>query len=153
MKYIIIAGVVIVLGFLIALQFIPLGIEPLTEVYFENHTKLPNVIFLNKTYNFTFTVHNLEYMPMDYKYNIDAEFLGGNFNMDSGTFSLQNNESTQITENFQFHDHFEKAKIRIEISRLKDNPLQRDPNLKNQTIDIHFWIEEYVPTKIIITPD
>jgi hypothetical protein len=146
MKYILIAAAVIIAIFIVALQFIPIGIEPLTEVYFENHTQLPNVIFLNTPYDFSFTVHNLEYIPMNYSYNVTAEYLGNLIPVESGKFSLENNQTTTINESFEFSGKFQRAKIQIVISRDFENTLQKDPNLKNQTIDIHFWVNEYIPT-------
>jgi len=141
MKYVIIAGIVILIGFIIALQFIPIGIEPLTEVYFENHTSLPNVVFLNQTYNFTFTIHNLEYREMNYTYNITAEYLSRLYHMDEGNFSLNNNESISISEGFYFTNGFNRAKINIYV--IKDN---------NETIDLHFWIQEYAGGIAITLP-
>ena len=73
MKYIIIAGVVILVAFLIVLSFIPLGIEPLTELYIENHTELPKNVYLNKTYNFSFTANNLEYQDVEYEYTANKQ--------------------------------------------------------------------------------
>ena len=67
MKTVVIGGVAILAVFLLVLLFIPLGIEPLTEVYFENHTTLPAYLFLDKPYNFSFTIHNLEYQEMKLK--------------------------------------------------------------------------------------
>ena len=72
MKTVFIAGIVLLGIFLFVLAFIPLGIEPLTEVYFENHTALPAYLFLDKPYNYSFTVHNLEYQEMKYYYSVDA---------------------------------------------------------------------------------
>jgi len=79
MKKVLIAGILIIIGFLVALSFIPLGIEPLTEVYFENHTELPKHLFLNQSYDFTFTVHNLEEQDMNYEYIIESYDENGDF--------------------------------------------------------------------------
>ena len=177
MKYIIGAGVLILIGFLVALQFIPIGIEPLTEVYFENHTKLPANVFLNRSYNYTFTVHNLEYRTMNYQYNItevfggqiieelttDLENITSNVTgitvsdlrnitrpvfrtpviaIKSGNFTLDNNQSISLFENFSFSRRFDRAQIVINIT--KDN---------NESIDIAFWVDEIVPVKITIEKD
>jgi hypothetical protein len=153
MKYVLIAGIVIIGIFLIALQFIPIGKEPLTELYFENHTSLPNVLFENKTYNFTFTAHNLEYQEMDYTYNVTIEFYGKTFPMDTGNFTLKDNESVSVTESFTYTGNFERAKINVDLVKNTFNPLQRDPNLINKSIDIDFWVQEYATTKIVRLPD
>lgn len=162
MKKLFIAGIVILTIFLIVLSFIPLGIEPLTEVYFENHTKLPTYLFLDKPYNYSFTVHNLEYQKMRYYYNVsafneDGEFL---YEMDSGNFILENNETKTIFEDFSYSEHFERTKIVVNIE--KDLSLETpefkkklwwpDPNYP-MDIDIHFWIEEITGPTITFTDD
>ncbi len=162
MKTVFIGGIVLLGIFLFVLSFIPLGIEPLTEVYFENHTKLPVYLFLNKPYNYSFTVHNLEYQKMRYTYTIDAFDEENNllYNMDKGEFILENNESKTIQEQFVMKEHFNRTKIIVNVS--KDLSLETpkfkkklwwpDPNYP-MNIDIHFWIEEVEGTTITIIKD
>ncbi len=142
MKYVLIAGGVIVAIFIIALMQIPIGIEPLTEVYFENHTSLPGNIFLNRNYNFTFTVHNLEYREMNYAYDMNIEYGNKSGTVNSGSFVLENNGSISFTKSFSFTEPFNRAKIQTVVK--KDN---------NETIDIHFWVNEIVPIRITIIKD
>ena len=160
MKYVLIAGIGIVIIFLAVLSFIPIGIEPLTEVYFENHTKLPKYLFTDRDYNFTFTVHNLEYQKMQYNYKITGEDENTLIEFDSGEFVLENNESISIFQSFSLDKGFDKMKIKTEIEKTKlETPEFEtklwwpDPNLENITIDIHFLVEEIKPIEIIITPD
>jgi hypothetical protein len=162
MKAILIAGIIIVGIFLFVLAFIPLGIEPLTEVYFENHTALPAYLFLNQTYNYSFTVHNLEYQEMRYTYSIDAYDENDSllYNMDFDEFILLDNESKTIDEQFIMNEHFNRTKIVVNVA--KDLSLETpsfkkklwwpDPNYP-MSIDISFWIEEITGPQIIITPD
>ena len=151
MKTIVIGAVIILTIFLVVLSYIPLGIEPLTELYFENHTELPKYLFLNKPYNFTFTIHNLEYQKMRYNYSIDAYDENETFlyNLDSGDFILENNETETIYKEFTKKEHFPRTKVLISIS--KDLSLETpefkkklwwpDPNYP-MDISIHFWTEE-----------
>ena len=44
--------------------------ETFTELYFENHTQLPNKIIGWNKYTFSFTIHNLEDKDMEYPYSI-----------------------------------------------------------------------------------
>jgi hypothetical protein len=127
--------------FLVILSFIPRGIEPLTEVYFENHTKLPANVFLNRDYNFSFTVHNLEYEDVNYRYSVKAEYNETSVDIDSGGIFLANNESKSIYESFSFKEHFSRAKVEVIVS-------------KNETdsIDIHFWVDEITGPTLTITP-
>jgi len=161
MKYIIIAGIAILAIFLAVLYFIPLGIEPLTELYLENHTELPKNVFLNKTYNFSFATHNLEYQDVEYNYTVEAFDINNTllFEIDKGKFSLADNESKTISENYKFLNGFNRAKIEVKIYKnlIGEPEFKRklwwpDPNYPME-IDIHFWVDEIVPTKIIITPD
>lgn len=161
MKYIIISGIAIVAVFLAVLSFIPLGIEPLTELYIENHASLPKNVFLGKIYNFSFTTHNLEYQDVEYNYTVKAYDANNTlmFEIDKGRFTLSNNESETITENYGFDNPFERAKIEVIITKnligtpeFKRKLWWPDPNYPYE-IDIHFWVDEIIQTKIIITED
>ena len=161
MKYILIAGIVIVLVFLGVLYFIPLRIEPLTELYLENHTSLPINVYLNKAYNFSFTTHNLEYQDVEYNYSIEALDVNNTllFKIDEGKFTLANNESKIVSENYIFNNPFNRAKIQVKIAKnlIGEPEFKRrlwwpDPNYPIE-IDIHFWVDEIVKPTIIITPD
>ena len=144
------------------LAFIPLGIEPLTEVYFENHTALPAYLFLDKPYNYSFTVHNLEYQEMKYYYSVDAYDENNTllYNMDNGEIHLYNNESKTINEQFIMKESFERTQIVVNVSKdlslerpkFKDKLWWPDPNYP-MNIDLHFWVEEVEGTKITIIPD
>ena len=156
MKVIVISAIVILGVFLAVLSQIPLGIEPLTELYFENHTELPKHIFLDKDYGFIFTMRNLEYRDMDYEYTISAgdEILG------TGVVPLKHEEQESVSHTFAFGEHFEKSKISIEITKV---PTGEEPKFKSklwwpdpnypEKIDIHFWVEEIVGPTITIVPD
>lgn len=151
MKYIIISGIVILAVFITILVMIPKGIEPLTEVYFENHTSLTKYTFLNATHNFTFTVHNLEYTPMEYEYVIEAIDQNDSvlFEIERKMLVLLDNQSITLNRNFTFDKPFGRAKINIELNKItsgNDINAQRqfwwkDENYPN-TINIHFWVEE-----------
>jgi hypothetical protein len=147
MKYVLIAGIILLGAFLFVLAFIPLGIEPLTEVYFENHTKLPVYIFLDKPYNFTFTVHNLEYQRMRYEYTVDVfdendTFM---FNIDKNEFILEDNQSVSVGERLIMDNKFQRAKIVVNVTKdlsLEEPAFKKklwwpDPNYP-MNIDIHF---------------
>ena len=84
MKYVFAAGVIILAIFLGVLSQIPLGIEPLTELYFDNHTGLPSSVSLNKIYDFAFTTNNLEYQDMRYYYNISVFDVNNSFVKNKG---------------------------------------------------------------------
>lgn len=157
MKKVLIAGIIILIGFIVVLQFIPLGIEPLTELYFENHTKLPKYIFPGREYNFSFTIHNLEYQDMGYDYSVDA-YKGNEFwyNLDSGRVFIGDNESATLGGEFVLNKGFDRARIQINIEKdhldivpdFKKKLWWPDPNYPD-SVDIHFWVEEIVGATII----
>ena len=160
MKYVAIAAAVILALFLIVLSQIPLGLEPLTEVYLENHTDLIKNAYLHKLYNFSFTTHNLEYQDVEYNYTVNAYDVNGTFmfNFDKGNFTLTNNETKTILVPYIFSQHFNRSQIQVEITKnlIGEPEFKRkfwwpDPNYP-YNIDVHFWVDEYVPTQIIITP-
>ena len=61
--------------------------ETFTELYFENHLTLPAKIKPKETYNFTFTIHNLENRDMDYSYRIYKEIPDQKITVDEGKFA------------------------------------------------------------------
>lgn len=161
MKYIIIAGVLIILVFLGVLHYIPIGIEPLTELYIENHTDLPQNVFLNKSHNFSFTTHNLEYQVVDYEYTINAYDVNGTLisNIGYGEFALGNNYSQTINSEYVFNKPFDRAEIEVKIYKnligtpeFKRKLWWPDPNYPME-IEVHFWVDEIVQTRITITED
>jgi hypothetical protein len=151
MKWVLVGGIVILAAFLVVLSFIPLGIEPLTEVYFENHTELPSTVLLYKEYNFSFTTHNLEYQKMGYNYTINAYNENDTllFSIDSGNFVLEDNETKTISEKFTMRNRFKRARIAIDIKKddlgivpdFKKKLWWPDPNYPTE-IDVHFWVDE-----------
>lgn len=162
MKWVLIGGIAILAIFLFVLSFIPLGIEPLTELYFENHTALPANIFLNKPYNFSFTVHNLEYQKMGYNYTVNAYDENETllFKLGSGNIVLEENETKTIFENFSMKKKFGRMRINVVIEKddlgivpdFKKKLWWPDPNYPT-SIDIHMWVKEISGTTITIIPD
>jgi len=127
MKYVLIGGVIILAVFFIVLSKIPIGIEPLTELYFNNHTNLPSTIEPSKAYSFSFTINNLEYKNMTYNYVIIAEYDNKSTNIDNKYVALVNNQSVSIPETFLIPENFTRAKILVTIKG-------------SQTID--FWVNQ-----------
>ncbi len=162
MKKVIIAGIVILVIFLAVLSQIPLGIEPLTEVYFENHTELPKHIFLNKDYGFSFTMHNLEEQDMNYEYIIEVFDEEDNllFEIGKNEFFLANEEYITFNPVFRFKESFDRARINVNVVKkpgeeepwFKKKLWWDDPNYPLE-INIHLWVEEIVGTTITITDD
>ena len=157
MRSVLVAGILIVAGFLVVLSFIPLGIEPLTELYFENHAGLRANIFHSTLYNFSFTIHNLEYQGMAYNYTVGAFDVEGNLikAIDRGRITLGDNESRTVFEEYNLAKGFGRARVEVLIEKddlgvvpeFKTKLWWPDPNYPTK-IDIHFWVDEVVPVTI-----
>ena len=154
-------GILVLLGiFILILQFIPLGIEPLTELYFENHTGLRANSFPNTAYPFTFTIHNLEYQDMAYNYTIQVFDVNSTLisTLDTGRIYLTDNETKSISRFYIFPKGFNRYQIKITIEKdhlgttpdFKTKLWWQDPNYP-YTIDIHFWTDEVTGPIIIFT--
>ncbi len=151
MKAIIISAVIIITIFLITLSYIPIGIEPLTEVYFENHTQLPSNINLNTSYNYAFTINNLEHQKMRYIYNITAIDENNTIikQLNTNELILEHNKSQTIQQSILFNQEIPRTKIKIEVTKdlsletpeFKNKLWWPDPNYPTK-IDIHFWIQQ-----------
>jgi len=160
MKYIFMSGVLILAGFLVALSYIPRGIEPLTEVYIENHEELPRNVYLNKTYGFYFTINNLEYQDVEYEYAIQALNEQGEVISEIGTgkVTLSHEQSETIYQEYSFKEPFDRAKIQVTVKKtfIGEPEFKKKlwwPGEQVEEIKVHFWVEEIVQTKIIITDD
>jgi len=127
MKYVLIGAAVIVVVFLFVLSKIPIGIEPLTELYFDNHTNLPSEVEPNKIYDFSFTINNLEYQNMTYNYIANVKYGNVSSFIDIDNVTLENNQSISIPETFLIPENFTRAEIIVTIKN-------------NQSI--HFWVNQ-----------
>ncbi|MBR9705433.1 hypothetical protein GOV14_00195 [Candidatus Pacearchaeota archaeon] len=157
MKYVIIFAMIIVAIFLVILVQIPKGIEPLTEVYFEEHSELPKHIFANQTYNFSFTIKNQEYDDIDYVYNITVADASKGYDLEKGQIMLKDKQSKTFFQEFKFERGFERARITVNIKKQNKPKIDSmfwwpDPNYPTE-VNIHFWVEEITGPVIIIEGD
>ncbi len=151
MKYVFAGGIVILVIFLGVLSQIPLGIEPLTEVYFEDHLGLPSVVKAGEIEEFYFTVNNLEYQDMRYWYNVSVFDVDGDFVkvVDYGSFDIGHNETWTLNERVLFDSDFGRERVEVMVKKDHKNIAPEfktklwwpDPNYPER-IDIHFWVDE-----------
>ncbi|MBU1130212.1 hypothetical protein KKE45_02720 [Patescibacteria group bacterium] len=66
--------------------------ETFTELYFENHTELPEKIVSGQLYPFSFTIHNLENNDMLYPYTVSLQREGVNLVVEEGIVDLKSNQ-------------------------------------------------------------
>lgn len=108
--------------------------ETFTELYFEDHLKLPKKAVSGRDYSFRFTIHNLENKDINYQYEMHIEVDGEKQLLDKNYVFINNNEYKTILESVILKQPLKKAKIAINLIN------------KNQQID--FWIEGSAPTVI-----
>ena len=99
--------------------------ETFTELYFENHLKLPSTVKVGEKYTFSFTVHNLEYKTRSYPYEVYLDTNGQNQYIEKSSFILKQNSYKTIIENFSVNLATKSAVV---VSLIN----------KNQSID--FWV-------------
>lgn len=71
--------------------------EPLTELYFTDHSTLPLFYWVGHPQTVSFATHNLEYRTVTYHYQILQSSDDGSSKAElaSGNFTLQHNQSTK----------------------------------------------------------
>lgn len=106
--------------------------ETLTELYFENHLKLPAYLNNTKPYTFSFTIHNLEYKTMTYHYQVTAEASDSATVWDDGTVTIPHDVKQTITESVADKLPAQRTKVVI--------------NLVDQNQPIHFWMDVWKPS-------
>ncbi|MEX0616717.1 MAG: hypothetical protein WD231_02790 [Candidatus Woykebacteria bacterium] len=102
--------------------------ETFTELYFENHTKLPHKFDPITKQSFSFTIHNLEYKDMTYSYEVYLLASVSAQTIDKGTIKLSQNGNKTINENVVLNSNIGRAKVVV--------------NLTNKNQQINFWIGE-----------
>jgi hypothetical protein len=100
--------------------------ETFTELYFNDHLKLPSTVKTGDKYSFEFTVHNLEYKTIKYPYEVYVSVNSVKQNVDKNIFSLKQNEYKIIKENFTVNVATRSAVV---------------INLINKKQQIDFWVE------------
>lgn len=74
---------------------------PITELYFNNHTHLPNIVDPRKQNQFQFTIHNLENKDIYYQYEVFIAAPGENDRViDTNKVFVKKNASKTIDEEF-----------------------------------------------------
>jgi len=103
--------------------------ETFTELYFEDHSSLPDKVTLFKENNFKFTIHNLENKDMEYKYEIYVDMTKEKKRMiDKGSVLIKKNEYKTISEEFTITIPIQRVKVAV--------------NLISKNQQIHFWMGE-----------
>lgn len=102
--------------------------ERFTELYLENHLRLPKAYVRGGNNSFTFTVHNLEHKPMHYEYVVDAISTESARLITKGSFELEHDAYKSITARIASPEAAVRTKINI--------------SLENKDQSIHFWVDK-----------
>ena len=102
--------------------------ETFTELYFEDHLNLPGKIEIGKEQSFKFTIHNLEYQELTYKYETKTVDDKEEITLSSGSVTLSHNEYKTINESYMIATASGRTKVQVTLVD------------QNQSID--FWMEE-----------
>jgi hypothetical protein len=102
--------------------------EMFTELYFENHEKLPLEIMPQKKYSFAFTIHNVENKNMVYPYTVYMITNHNKVVLQHGNISLHQDKAQTIPVNITISSVMPTSEIVVDLPK------------KKQSID--FWINE-----------
>lgn len=121
--------------------------ETFTELYFENHTQLPDKVTRLQKYSFSFTIHNLEYQDMEYPYTVYLQRDNEKTILTHGSVSLKQDESKTIENTIGPFKNL-RTKIVVELTN------------KNQIIS--YWLDQAdktspspitaLPSPIVVLP-
>ncbi|MBS3159486.1 hypothetical protein J4436_01745 [Candidatus Woesearchaeota archaeon] len=101
--------------------------EKFTELYFENHKDLPNLVKEDRNYGFSFTIHNLELEEMVYEYQVLMKYNNKEIQLNNGVVVLDNGESETVQNVFTVKDFFKRGKIEVKLTNNEE---------------IYFWIKQ-----------
>ena len=87
-------GIVVVIATLLLTRPAP---ESFTELYFNNHTMLPEYISLNVSYPYSFTIHNLENANTTYNYTVSTEYYDMDYSCEKPELYLEQSNSSRIS--------------------------------------------------------
>lgn len=100
--------------------------EKITELYFENHTQLPDEIYPTDQYRFIFTIHNMEQETVAYKYRVYIK-------RDEAIIMLDENE-VEVADG-------QKVSVKEEFGPLLSRKLEVVVELVNKNQKISFWMK------------
>ena len=104
--------------------------EGFSEIYFDDFNEIPTSIKLNEPLKFSFIVINKEANEENYDYIVMIKYKSKQDIIDSGSFSLKNNEINIIEETILVKEDFNLAIVSVKLLN------------KNQ--EIHFWVRQDV---------
>jgi hypothetical protein len=100
--------------------------ETFTELYFDNHLKLPSTVKINTLQTFSFTIHNEEYKTVTYPYEVYITGSNGQQLIDLKSVTLDQDHYKTIKETFSVTKPIKREEVIVKLTSL------------NQQID--FWI-------------
>jgi hypothetical protein len=131
MKVVLAAAAILLIVLVVGLHYIPQNDEPLTELYFDNHTMLPTAatpVVTPLPLQFSFAIHNLEGQSLEYRYTVVLQTGSENVTLQTGNVTLADNETMHIPVNAIIYYSFNRASVNV--------------GLVGRNESIHFWLGE-----------
>ncbi len=96
--------------------------ETFTELYFEDFDTFPKASVADKSFNFTFTIHNLEGTEMTYPYRVYFLYPNGTeVTIKQDTVRILNNARRSVNVTYTFQSSGLKGKVVVELSNLNQH--------------------------------
>lgn len=113
--------------------------QRLTELYFTDYTKLPQLLRAGDTQTLTFTVHNLEHQTTTYHYKVVAisPESGAEQALASGTFMLKHDASHVSQDSIVVPALEPRGGIKVDL--FYQGTTLGDDTETIQTQSIHYW--------------
>lgn len=114
--------------------------EQLTELYFEDHQKLPTTYHLESPEAVKFTTHNLEHQQVSYAYKLYAvsEDNKTRIELTSGSFTLAHNQRYIVSVAPAIPDLGQRVRVLVE---LQINGVKSPTgDITDYKQSIHYWV-------------
>ena len=92
--------------------------ETFTELYFDDHLKLPSNVKVNTPQKFSFVIHNEEYKTMTYPYIVYTASASGQTLIDLKSVTLQQNQYKTINEKFIEPNAVKREEVVVKLQNL-----------------------------------
>lgn len=116
--------------------------ERLTELYFTDHTALPSSYTVGDTQDVAFTIHNIEYRPTTYTYEIRqiSEDEKNTTSLIKDKITLAADQTNSISRAITLGDTGERAQVLITLTYDAIRPDNETPTAQSQSI--HYWVKK-----------
>lgn len=114
--------------------------DQLTELYFEDHQKLPTTYHVGNSETVKFTTHNLEQQQVSYGYKLYAASEDGTARVElgSGSFTIDHNQQHTVSVAPAIPDLGQRVRVSIELHI--NGVKSPTGNITDHTQSLHYWV-------------